>query len=120
MTDKITYSDNNKLMDEALKSDPGYFLSAGFAEKVALKAEKISAINQYLSEFIIYFVTILGIITVAGGIYFWLSPDWKPAIQFITSNIPIFARDSDLLIFMLFANKILLRYFLNHTSPKVF
>jgi hypothetical protein len=116
MSERETFHENDIWFDDLIKSEPQYILPADFAERVALKAAKRSAWNHYFNEFIIYAAVITLLLITAVGIYLWNSSDWKLLLNRILSSVLLWGSILFLGIFILFADKVLLRYFLNRNK----
>lgn len=101
-----------ELIDEVLQKPPRFLLSDNFADLVAQKATRRFAWEQYFREFLIYFGVISGILVLAGGIAFmWLESSWEAWVSLITTNVFLVVGVVFLVLFILFADKVLLRYF---------
>ena len=105
--------DTGKLLDEVLKTDPQFELSDNFADVLAEKMGRKFAWKQYLNEFLIYLAAIFGFVVVSVAIQFvWFGADWKQWLEFALQNISLILGINILLVFVLFADKVLLRYFM--------
>ena len=112
MSNKETNTD--KPIDEVLKTPPQFTLSDNFADQVAAKAVKSFAWDQYLRDFLWYLGLIAGILVISAGvIYFWMESNWRRWLELLSSNSTAIIGAVFLLLFVLFADKVLLRYFLN-------
>ena len=110
------YFDTEKLLDEALKTEPQYVLSDNFAELLAEKMSRKFAWKQYFTEFLIYFGVIAGLVAVSVAIQFVLfDASWQGWLNFIRANIAIVIGILFLLVFVLFVDRVLLRYFMYKT-----
>lgn len=109
---KDKYTEAGQLVDEVLKEDPGYNLPENFADKLALRFERRFAWNTYIKEFLIYLGVGSCILATAIAMVFFLMSDiWiKWASLFISYSNAIIGA-ALLLTFVLFADKVLLRYF---------
>ena len=117
MYNKEQNTDINKILDEALKTGPKFDLSDNFADLIAEKMSRKFAWRQYFSEFLIYFGAIVGLIFVTVGIQFlFFAAEWQVWTQFILNNIFIVGGIIFTLVFILFADKVLLRYFMYRSS----
>lgn len=115
--DRKYFSDN--LVNEVLKQEPDWFLPDNFADLVAEKAGRHFAWAQYIREFAIYLVAIIGIFVVTAVMaLIWFENDWKIWFDFLISNIWLVAGINILAIFILFADRVLLRYFLYRAESK--
>lgn len=113
MHDNEKYLDATKLVDEALRTEPQFLLSDNFADVVAEKANRIFAWEQYLKEFLIYLGVIVGLgIAAAAMALIWFDVNWKNWLDFITSNVGLVAGINIIVVFVLFADRVLLRYFM--------
>jgi len=116
--------DNNRNMseefiDEVLQKPPRFSLSDNFADLVAQKATRRFAWEQYFREFLVYFGVISGILALAGGIAFmWLESSWEAWVNLITTNVFLVAGIVFLVLFVLFTDKVLLRYFFYRYAKK--
>jgi hypothetical protein len=117
MYNEEKYFDNEKLLDEVLKADPGFTLSDNFADRVAEKAGRKFAWMQYFYEFLIYLGSFAGIAAVTVAMAFiWYGANLQDWLAFLSGNISLVAGLSFLLVFILFADRVLLRYFLYRSS----
>jgi hypothetical protein len=113
MLNEEKYFETDKLVDEVLKMDLPFSLSDNFAELIAKKVERRFVWEQYLKEFLIYLGVIAGI-GLAWGIttFIWKSADWKVWLDFLIANAGLILGINFLAIFILFADRVLLRYFM--------
>jgi hypothetical protein len=113
MPENEKYFNVEKLVDEVLKKDPGFSLPDNFAEMVAEKVDRRFAWNQYLEEFFVYLSVFVAIgLGIAGISLFWLDADWKSWLDFGLANTGLIAGIGIILVFVLFADRVVLRYFL--------
>ncbi len=113
------YFDTDRLLDEVLKTDTGVALPNNFADKLAAKISRRMAWRQYTGEFLIYLGVIAGVASVLVIVQFtWFEAKLNEWLQFVISNLPVIAGTSLLLVFILFADRVLLRFFLFHRSEK--
>ncbi len=114
MHNKEKYFDTENLLNEAFKTEPGFILPDNFANKMAEKMERKFAWNQYFKEFLIYFGAIVGLLAVPVGIrVVFFSAELKKWSSIIAENYVVTAGVCFLLIFVLFTDRVLLRYFLH-------
>lgn len=117
MLENNTKFDTDKLLDEVLRTEPEFTLPDNFADQLAEEMATHFAWKQYLREFLIYLGVILGIVAITGAMtLIWFNADWPKWLTFITENIVLVAGANLLLVFVLFADKVLLRYFMFKTS----
>jgi uncharacterized membrane protein len=117
MNDKEKYFDTCKLLDEALKTDPQFELPSNFADVLADKMSRKFAWQQYFNEFLIYLAVIFGLVAVSAAIQFvWFGADWQRWMQFFIGNISIILGVNILVVFVLFADRVLLRYFMHKSD----
>ncbi len=113
MLNEEKYNNPESWLDEALKTDPAFELPPDFAERMAKQGVRRFAWDQYFKEFLVYLAALLGIAVLAAGMSFiWLGANWKDWLQFITENMVLVAGLNFLGVFVLFADRVLLRYFL--------
>lgn len=113
------YFNSDELIDEVLKTKPGFSLSEDFAEKVTNKVERNFTLHQYLNEFFIYLGAILGIgIIMATMAFIWYRANIQEWLDFLLNNITWVAGINVLIIFILFTDKVLLKYFLHNSQLK--
>lgn len=106
-------------LDEVLKSEPKYSLPDYFADKVATKVSRKFAWELYFKEFLIYMGVIAGILLVAAAMAFiWFTADLKMWKEFLLSNISWVAGVNILVVFVLFTDRVLLRYLFYKMSLK--
>lgn len=119
MLDKNKSSLSEDLVMQALKQEPGFSLPDNFADLLAEKAGRQFAWSQYLREFLIYLSVLLGIsVVVAAMALIWFQNDWKNWLNFLISNVWIVAGINILAVFILFTDRVLLRYFLHRSELK--
>lgn len=121
MLNEEKYNNPDSWLDEALKSEPGFQLSSNFAKRVAKQAVRRFAWDQYFKEFLIYLAALFGIVVMSAAMSFiWLGANWKEWLQFISENFVLVAGLNFLGVFILFADRVLLRYFFykfsNHSA----
>lgn len=117
MNNEEKYFDEGNLLDEVLKAEPGFTLSENFADVVAAKAGRKFALMQYFYEFLIYLGSFAGIAVVTIAMSFiWYGANLQNWLQFLSGNISLVAGLSFLLVFILFADRVLLRYFFYRSS----
>jgi len=121
MYNEEKYIDTEKLLDEALKTEPELKLSDNFANLLVEKIERKFAWEQYLREFLIYLGAILGLLAVPVAIQFILfDAKLQEWLQLVTNNISLVAGVVFLLVFILFADRVLLRYFMHRSAARLF
>ncbi len=113
MRENEKYIDAGKLVDEALIAEPNFLLSANFADLVAEKMSRKFAWQQYVKEFLIYLSAFVGMGIVSAAIaLIWYDTSWKEWLDFIVSNVGLFVGINIIVVFILFADRVLLQYFL--------
>jgi hypothetical protein len=113
------YFSTEKLLDEALKTDPQFVLPDNFADVLAEKVERKFAWEQYFKEFLIYMGAIIGLLAVPVTIQFvFFGSSWHEWLRLINNNFSLIAGIIFLLIFILFADRVLLRYFMYRSSAQ--
>lgn len=117
MAEEHNMMNTEKWIDEVLKSDPGFVLPDNFADEIARKAGRKFVWRQYLHEFLVYLAVIGGIVVVAAAIAFlWFHADWKQWLKLLSANAVLVVAANLLLVFVLFADRVLLRYFMYRSS----
>ena len=107
------------LIGEALKMHPSFKLPDDFAVKVTRKVSKRMVLQQYLNEFLVYFSTIIGIAGISVGIIFYFNSEtWQNWIDLAKSNLVLAGGIVFIALFILFTDKVLLRYFHHALSTK--
>lgn len=101
------------LLDEVLKTDLPFSLSDNFAELIAKKVERRFVWEQYIKEFLIY-LSVIAILALVWGVttFIWKSADWKVWLDFLIANASLIIGINFLATFILFADRVLLRYFM--------
>lgn len=119
MHEENKYFDSDKLLDDVLKTDPGFTLSENFATLIAEKVSRKFAWSQYLKEFLIYLSAILGIILVTAiMVFIWFDANLANWLTFFSSNLITILGINVLVVFILFADRVLLRYFMYKSSQE--
>ncbi len=120
MHNKENKVDVGKMVDEGLKTDPCFSLSDNFADVLTAKVSRKYAWQQYIKEFLIYLGVLVGMAVVSGAMAFiWFGADWKEWLHYIVSNAGIVVGINILAIFILFADRVLLRYFMFNSKMEV-
>ncbi|WP_163321927.1 hypothetical protein [Draconibacterium mangrovi] len=111
--------DTDKLLKEAFTSEPEFMLSENFTDALVKQVERRFAWKQYLREFAIYLAVILGIMLVAAVLAFvWYDVTVSGWMEFVTKNASLVVGINLLLVFVLFADRVLLRYFMYKASTE--
>lgn len=117
MRNEDKYFDSEQILDDVFKTEPGFVLSDNFAGKLAQMVDRKITWRSYWNEFLIYLSAIAGLAAVWVGISFlWFEADWKEWLNYLTTNIAMIAGVAFLIVFILFADRVLLRYFLSKSS----
>jgi hypothetical protein len=116
---------NNKMnldetLDEVLVTDPGYTLPDGFAERISVMVKKRTEAGQMLKDFVIYIAIFLVVSIIAGTFgYFMKLSIFEKFSSLIAGNLLWVAGTILILLFVLFADKVVLPYvFLARTLKK--
>lgn len=113
MYNREKYIDTDNLLDEVLKTDPQFDLSDNFADLLVEKMSRKFAWRQYFNEFLIYLAAIFGFVAVSVAIQFvFFGAELQPWLQFIAQNVSLVLGINILVVFVLFADRVLLRYFM--------
>ncbi len=119
MMNRKTQFNSEFFLNEVLKSEPEYSLPDNFADMVTNKVSRRFAWESYFKEFLIYLGVIAGILATAVlTVFLWYTPDWKVWGNFLLANISWVAGINILVIFVLFADRVLLRYLFYKKSIK--
>lgn len=117
MLENKTPIDSEKLLDEVLMAEPEFTLPDNFAGMLAERMSRRFAWEQYLKEFLIYLAVIAGVVAVSAAMaLIWYDVNWKEWLDFIVSNLTLVAGANILGVFILFADRVLLRYFMFKSS----
>lgn len=117
MQDPKKYYDAETLLDEVLQSEPGFSLPDNFANEIVKKVERKFAWEQYIREFLIYFCVFIGMAGVLVAMKFiWFDADWKEWLGFVANNAGIVAGLVIIPTFILFVDRVVLRYFMFKTT----
>jgi hypothetical protein len=120
MLNEDKYFEVDDLLDEALKTDPEFKLSDNFADIVAEKMGRKFAWEQYIREFLIYLGAIISLLAVPVTIQFiFFGAAWQEWLRLINNNISLLGGILFLVIFILFADRVLLRYFMHRSLGKL-
>jgi len=120
MLNEEKYFEVDDLLDEALKTDPEYKLSDNFADVLAEKMGRRFAWEQYIREFLIYLGAIIGLLAVPFTIQVvFFGANWQEWLRLIANNSSLLIGILFLVIFILFADRVLLRYFMHRSAGKL-
>ncbi|NOR73531.1 MAG: hypothetical protein GQ525_00065 [Draconibacterium sp.] len=113
MQETEKYFDAENLVDEVLITEPGFSLPDNFADMVADKVSRKFAWQQYIKEFFIYLGAFAGIAIIFISIALkWYDINWNEWFDFIWANISLIIGISIIAIFVLFTDRVVLRYFM--------
>lgn len=113
------HSNMEELLDEALKTPPHIFLPDDFADKMAERMTRRFAWEQYIKEFLVYLGTVAGVAGISVAMaFFWLGADWQVWQNFLTKNLVWIVGINFLGLFVLFTDRVLLRYFFYRFSSQ--
>lgn len=119
MLEDKTYFDSDNLIEEVLRTEPEFTLPDNFADMLAEDVGRRFAWEQYLKEFLIYLAVIAGIVVVTAGMtYVWYNNNLSDWLEFLGSNAISIIGINLLVVFILFADRVLLRYFMYRGSIK--
>ncbi len=107
------YSDEayNAILNEALSSEPDFKLSENFADNVSSQINRESVLKQYLLDFLNYLMVFVGLGILTLAIFYYQNSDVIIMIKaFIKENYTWLIGCNVLLLFVLFVDKVLLRY----------
>lgn len=114
------FFDKEQMLDEVLKSEPVYTLPDNFAFDLAKIVDRKIAWANYWNEFLIYLGAITGIAIIWIGVLFlFFEADWKEWLNFLTGNLMLVLGSIFLTVFVLFADRVLLRFFMNKSFMDV-
>lgn len=114
------YFDLDNLVDETFKSSPGFLLPDNFAETLAEKVGRKFEWELYVKEFLIYFGVFVGIGLASAGITFMaFDYNLKEWFEFIINNVSLIIGLYVITTFILFADRVLLRYFMYKSKMEV-
>lgn len=100
----------DKYIDGALKEEPGFFLSSGFADKMAEKISREYALHESLKEYSVYAALFLGLAILVGAFLFFINKnDFSQLQAFIANHLFEIISLVFVVNFILFADKVLLR-----------
>ena len=120
MLNEEKYFEVDDLLDEALKTDPEFQLSDNFADVLAEKMGRRFAWEQYIREFLIYLGAIIGLLAVPFTIQLvFFGANWQEWLRLIANNSSVVIGILFLVIFILFADRVLLRYFMHRSAGKL-
>lgn len=101
-----------KFLDEILKTSPDLELSPDFADRMSMKFEKYTVWKQNIREFLILFAAGLGLLGITVAVFIFLMAEiWQKWMEWFIGNQTGVIGIGVLLVFILFADKVLLRYF---------
>ncbi len=117
MHNEENYFDKEQMLDEVLKTEPDFVLSDNFAYHLAKIVDRKITWANYWNEFLIYLGAIGGIAIIWGAVLFLLyEADWKEWLNYFISHLTLISGSAFLAVFILFADRVLLRYFMNKSS----
>jgi hypothetical protein len=100
------------LIDKALKTEPDYQLPDNFAEQLTAKLGTQTFWKQSMQEFILYLGALLVIAGLAIATLLWMDHSfWQQLIAYFNQQYSLIIGIYVLLIFVLFVDRVLLKYF---------
>jgi hypothetical protein len=111
MSNQIENNRTDRWIEQSLQSEPGFSLPDNFADRVTDRFERHVALQNYFREFLIYLFAGIGLAGAAIAMFFFLMSDiWAKLARWAGANILELAGLALLLIFILFADRVMLRY----------
>lgn len=111
--------DNEKYLEQILKSDIPVPFGEDFVERVVKKAYRQMALKHLLTEMFAYSGVIAGgLISMLAIIYFFNQESWKKWFDFITSNLGFLSGGILILIFILLIDRLLLPMLFLHEQEQ--
>ncbi len=100
--------EEDKWLDDLLKENPGYQLPDDFADKLIMKIDAVESVKESIKEFLIIIGAILVILGTFFGVYYFYQRDTFIFLFSLLTNeyTPTIAI---IVLFILFADKVLLR-----------
>ena len=118
LEDKTHFNPDN-LIDEVLRTELEFSLPDNFADSLAENIGRRFAWEQYIKEFLIYLAVIVGIVVVTAVMtYIWYNNNLSEWLEFIGKNAITIIGINLVVVFILFADRVLLRYFMYRGSIK--
>lgn len=118
---KISEQELDMLLGEALKTEPDFLLPADFAEQLSAKLRTQTLWRQSMQEFFLYLAAFLAIAGLAVATLFWIDTAiWGQITSFIKQQYSLIIGINVLLVFVLFTDRVLLRYFHFRLNEKRF
>jgi hypothetical protein len=112
MSNQIENNRTDRFVEQILRSEPEFSLSDNFADKMSIKFERHVSLQNYLREFLIYLFAGIGLAGAAIAMFFFLMSDiWAKLVKWAGANLVELAGIALLLIFILFADRVMIRYF---------
>ena len=101
--------DNEKLLDQILKSEIPVPFGEDFAARIVKKAYRQMAMKHLLTELLAYSGVIAGgLLSMLAIVYFFNQESWKKWFDFMTSNLGFLAGGILILMFILLMDRLLL------------
>jgi hypothetical protein len=102
-------TDNDKLLEQILKTEIPTLFKEDFAAKVVAKAFKQMAMRQLLTELLTYSgVVITGLLSLLIIVYFYSKESWLKWTDFLMSNLTLVIGAILMLLFILLIDRLLL------------
>ena len=113
------HTNADKWLVDMLKSEPNFVLPDNFADMLASKMGRRFAWEQYIREFLIYLGAIIGLLAVPVAIRFiFFGANWHEWLRLIANNISLIGGIMFLVVFILFTDRVLLRYFMHRSATE--
>ena len=98
------------IIEKSFRTKPDFHLPADFAQKVTLSVVRREQLKNDLYEYLYLTVVLLSLLSVAGGLYYYIDKELVVrVISFMSGNIIQVVFALFLLNFILFADRVLLR-----------
>ncbi|MCF8372899.1 MAG: hypothetical protein K9H64_14855 [Bacteroidales bacterium] len=108
----ISEQELDLLLDDALGSESDFILPADFAEQLSARLSTQILWRQSMQEFFLYLAAFLAIAGIAVATLFWMDTAiWYQITSFFKQQYSLIIGIHILLIFVLFTDRVLLRYF---------
>lgn len=107
-----TQKEIEALINEALRTEPGYSLSSSFTDKLVIKVQRDLLWKELVTEFVLKIgLIILALIILAVCLIFPSMKEGSPVVMYIMNNLQFVGIISFLIVFTFFIDQVLLKYF---------
>jgi hypothetical protein len=111
-TERKEHEKIEALINEALRSEPGFQLSSNFTDRLVKKVQRYLLWKEIFTEFALKIGIVAGILLILLiCLFFPFMKEGNPFLIFLAENRPVVLSVAFIILFIFFIDQVLLKYF---------